>query len=847
MDRMDAFRLLDAAGFELLKLHDFDKVELPKIDPVTGRPKINPKTGKERGPIPKGKAPFESDWTKKPANNPDALAYAKANPKANIGIRLTPRLLVVDVDPRNFGAGVDSLALLSTDAGYDFSEHYPRQVTGSGGFHLFFKKPADLDVAGALAAYPGLEFKTAGTQVVGAGSIHPVTRKPYTFEVDPFGDMLGGINGLPDIASGVFLAFRNLIAKGNAIGALGDVSGARGMPSVSGQSGMFSDEQLERFLARLNPEDFRDYPKWFSLMCACHDATGGSGAGVFINWSIEDGDYADAAEEIGSKWGGLNSEKGNRATFKTLYKYLAEHGARDVWERGDFEDMGAAAAQDFADADDMAEGGDADDPTGTKAVGGQDVLDKAPPPLPTIAPNDLGKAFIHNQPYRLRHQGEWLQYDRDENRYIDATNEEVSSEVHIWLDKRLVKGEDGQEKVLRARKALVGEVVSAVVSNSQGPKILPAWLKRRPDDIDPRELLVVKNGMLHIPTLTLHPKTARFVSRNASPVAYDPNAPEPTRWISFVQEIFPLEDETNGNSLDQPDWESIHTLQEVMGYLLTQDTSLQKFFILIGLPRSGKGTANWAIQQLIGKGNYSSPSAKDLAGDFGKQPLIGKQLATISDLREYDRRTLVKLEEVLLAISGEDEVDANRKYLQPWIGKLNTRFLILGNAMPNFKDNSSALMSRIISLRTRRSFKGREDRKLKDKLTAELPGILNWSLEGLKRLKERGDFVNPAASQADLDALDMSAAPVKTFANECLTADPEAITLKEEIFNAFYIWTREAGITYGGHITHFFRDLRAAGVKFGDTRITDKVNGGRPYAAVGLRLDFVARTDFPDD
>lgn len=365
MTRMEAFGLLDAAGFELVKLHDFDAVDLPPIDPATGRPKINPKTGKERRPIAKGKAPFERDWTKLPADNAGALTYARKNPKANIGIRLTRRLLVVDVDPRNFENGVDSLALLSADAGYDFTDHYPRQVTGSGGLHLFFKKPVELDVAGSLAAYPGLEFKTAGTQVVGAGSIHPETRKPYTFEVDPFGDMQGGIEGLPDLSSGAFSAFRSLVAKGSANDAPGSEPGARGMPPVSGQSGMFSDEQLEKFLARLNPEDFQDYEKWFNLMCACHDATGGSGAVVFIAWSTQDDAYCDAGEEIGSKWCGLNSDKGARITFKSLQRELKEAGAGDVWERGDFEDMAASAAQDFADAD---EGADPHDPTGVNAM-----------------------------------------------------------------------------------------------------------------------------------------------------------------------------------------------------------------------------------------------------------------------------------------------------------------------------------------------------------------------------------------------------------------------------------------------------------------------------------------------
>ena len=72
--------------------------------------------------------------------------------------------------------------------------------------------------------------------------------------------------------------------------------------------------------------------------------------------------------------------------------------------------------------------------------------------------------------------------------------------------------------------------------------------------------------------------------------------------------------------------------------------------------------------------------------------------------------------------------------------KLPTRIVILANEMPSFRDPSGALERRLIVLRTRRSFLGEEDVSLTDALLRELPGILNWAIEGRQRLYSRGRF-----------------------------------------------------------------------------------------------------------
>jgi putative DNA primase/helicase len=44
--------------------------------------------------------------------------------------------------------------------------------------------------------------------------------------------------------------------------------------------------------------------------------------------------------------------------------------------------------------------------------------------------------------------------------------------------------------------------------------------------------------------------------------------------------------------------------------------------------------------------------------------------------------------ERLLSISGEDTITIDRKYRDPWTGRLPARFMILTNELPRFSDSS---------------------------------------------------------------------------------------------------------------------------------------------------------------
>lgn len=264
---------LFSAGYELIPLHAPDALDR-----------------RGRGV---GKAPLKPKWRTLPALDLDAAAGHLAR-GCNVGVRLRDTDLVVDVDPRHFAEGDDPLARLLRDFGLP---ECPTVATGGGGFHLYLRKPAGAEVRGSLEAYPGVEFKSRGRQVVAPGSVHPETRKLYALDAM-------ALVGFPDAPE----------APQKLLGAL-DV------PSIAwtAEAGTVSPEELSVLLSVLDPAAFPDNATWEPVMMAAHHGTAGAGRDEFIAWSTSDPAFADREWEIGNRWDSLHADGGGkRVTVRTL-------------------------------------------------------------------------------------------------------------------------------------------------------------------------------------------------------------------------------------------------------------------------------------------------------------------------------------------------------------------------------------------------------------------------------------------------------------------------------------------------------------------------------------------------
>ncbi|MET4274728.1 MULTISPECIES: bifunctional DNA primase/polymerase [unclassified Bradyrhizobium] len=282
----------------------------------------------------RGKRPIHKNWTTRNYSRAKVLAWCFEQ-NANVGVRVPASVVVIDIDPRNGGnEGWDDLCF---EYGLDDTV-FPCVITGSGGRHFYLAKPADVPVVDALRDFPGVEFKSAGRQVVAAGSIHPDTSRPYRWA--PGGPDPAVLPEMPD-------------------GLLQGIS-RPGRPSSSTSGGELDQQQVAAVLARLPVQNFRDHNKWLRLMMSVHNASNGDSRQEWVEWCTGDPKYADEAESIGRRWDSLHDRRADGVvTIGTLRHFLSEAGGLDVLPpdqeaaREDFDD-------DFEDDSPMGGPGEAE-------------------------------------------------------------------------------------------------------------------------------------------------------------------------------------------------------------------------------------------------------------------------------------------------------------------------------------------------------------------------------------------------------------------------------------------------------------------------------------------------------
>jgi putative DNA primase/helicase len=335
-----------------------------------------------------------------------------------------------------------------------------------------------------------------------------------------------------------------------------------------------------------------------------------------------------------------------------------------------------------------------------------------------------------------------------------------------------------------------------------GKLTTPTWLT---DDAPfaAAEVLPCHNALVHIPTLVsggnaILPPTPSFFGTYALNYDFDAHAPKPTAWLNFLDSVWG----------DDPD--TIATAQEWFGYCLTEDTRQQKIAALIGPKRAGKDTIARILRAMIGPDNVAGPTLSSLATNFGLWPLIGKPLAVISDARLGAKSDTATIVERLLTISGEGTLTIDRKNLAAWTGKLSTRMMLISNELPRLPDSAGALPGRLILLRLTKSFYGKEDRTLFDRLLKELPGILLWAIEGWRRLNERGFFVQPKSGNDLLEQIGDLASPESAFVRERCEVGPGFEIETKELFQAWTSWCESIGKARPGDSPNFGRNLGAA-------------------------------------
>ena len=231
---------------------------------------------------------------------------------------------------------------------------------------------------------------------------------------------------------------------------------------------------------------------------------------------------------------------------------------------------------------------------------------------------------------------------------------------------------------------------------------------------------------------------------------YDPNARCP-RWDACLREWFPIDTD----HLDTPDTDTIAALQERAGYWLsgsTKENEYVTFFNATG--RNGKGVFKNSVLAIAGDyGAVADPSTFVRRGEGTKgsargdlAPLMGARVVFASEPGAGDRLD----EEFVKMITGNDAISFRPPYGKASITfKPSFKLVLLANH-PMTVTGADSIWDRQKLVVWRRRFEDAEqDRDLEETLVDELPGILNWCLEGYARYYQRGRILESKSMRDD--------------------------------------------------------------------------------------------------
>jgi putative DNA primase/helicase len=283
------------------------------------------------------------------------------------------------------------------------------------------------------------------------------------------------------------------------------------------------------------------------------------------------------------------------------------------------------------------------------------------------------------------------------------------------------------------------------------------------------------------------------------------------RWLEFLGEVF------DGDS------ELIGFVQRAVGYSLTGITTEQVLFILWGTGANGKSTLLETLRLALG--NYALATDfqtflvkrnDSIRSDLAR--LAGARFVTATEAEQGGRLS----ESVVKQLTGGDVVTARFLYREYFEFKSQFKIWLAANHKPQVRGTDNAIWRRIRLIPFRVTIPPeRQDRHLMAKFKKELPGILQWAIDGCLSWREMG-LDPPAAVRTATDDYRSEMDVLGAFlAERCLMADNASVSARG-LYTEYKNWCATSG-EYCHSQTRFGRMLTERGFqkeKLGTVRYT---------------------------
>lgn len=235
------------------------------------------------------------------------------------------------------------------------------------------------------------------------------------------------------------------------------------------------------------------------------------------------------------------------------------------------------------------------------------------------------------------------------------------------------------------------------------------------------------NGTLDLTKMQLVPHQWTDYFRYALPFDYDPTAQCP-KFKSYLDRVMP-----------DPSGQLV--LAEFLGWIFASSLKLEKVLFLYGKGCNGKSVFLDIAHALIGSGNVSHESISDLCyGEHSanhRSNIIGKLLNTCSDVSPEAFQG-----DVFKRMASGEPISAKVLYEDVITTTDYPKMIFCMNELPKTNDRSNGYYRRFLIAPFNVEIPKKQiDPKLASTIIAhELPGIMNWVLEGRSRLVQQNGF-----------------------------------------------------------------------------------------------------------
>jgi putative DNA primase/helicase len=685
----------------------------------------------------RGKKPYLKGWQAAPP--PDLATVESWAKKGNIGVRTgaASGIVVLDDDTPD-GSGLKALDLPPT----------PTMITGSGKRHAYFKVPAG-GLRNSVKKLGGVDVRADGGQVVYAYSLHPETGRPYQWADGLSPDDVQ----IADLPAHVLEALRPPEAAQAAPEPEASPESKTALPEVP----ELLRPALQKYLKAVRKNNCTDLLRTPEGQRNHALNKAAFRLGRFVAGGLLDEQVVIADLTGGALACGLDATEIERTIKSGLDAGLKKPMAlRDILDR-------------------LGRGGIVGDITGQSKTGIRPLTD-------TGNAERLVARFGQDLLY-CHVWGKWLAWD-GRRWQIDSAGRpmRLSKEIvrAIYAETKLT--DDPGERALICEWAQTSEKLErrrALVTLAQcedGIPILHDELDRDP------WLLNLENGTLDLRTGVLGPHERAHRFTKLARIRLDPTSACP-RWIAFLERVL-------------PDAEVRAFVQRAVGWSLTGDVSAQVLFFCYGLGANGKSVFLRILLFLLGK-DYAIQAAPELllarrerGHPTDQADLFGVRLAVCVEMgpcRSFD-------EVMVKRLTGGDLIRARRMREDFWEFEPTHHLWIAANHKPGIKGTDYAIWRRILLIPFTVTIPEEErDRGLIDKLRQELPGIMNWAIDGCRQFLDSGLAPPEAVLLATKEYREEMDVLGGFIADCCANVDAPVRTAAGDLYKAYVAWCQSGG------------------------------------------------------